>query len=85
MLFQGLVDTVLFHVNALTGEDALEKSPAGTVLQGVDLISGPLLEAYQLPGNSKAVVLLNEFLQVRINLPEAAHLLLNPPIGIRLS
>ncbi len=65
MMFQGLVDTVLFHVNALTGEDALGKSPTGTVLQGIDLISGPLLEAYQLPGNSKAIILLDEFGQVR--------------------
>ncbi|KAI9451269.1 DUF1620-domain-containing protein [Lactarius psammicola] len=62
----GLVDTVLFHVNALTGEDALGKSPAGEVLQGIDLISGPLLEAYQLPGNSKAVILLDEFRQVYV-------------------
>ncbi|KAI9435607.1 DUF1620-domain-containing protein [Lactarius indigo] len=62
----GLVDTVLFHINALTGEDALGKSPAGEVLQGVDLISGPLLEAYQLPGNHKAVILLDEFRQVYV-------------------
>ncbi|KAH9010844.1 DUF1620-domain-containing protein [Lactarius pseudohatsudake] len=62
----GLVDTVLFHVNALTGEDVLGKSPADEVLQGVDLISGPLLEAYQLPGNHKAVILLDEFRQVYV-------------------
>jgi hypothetical protein len=61
---------VLFHVNALTGADALGKSPAGTVLQGVDIISGPVLGAYQLPGSSKAIILLDEFLQVRINLPK---------------
>ncbi|KAI0270649.1 DUF1620-domain-containing protein [Gloeopeniophorella convolvens] len=67
----GLVDTVLFHVNALTGEDVLGKSPAGTVLQGLDLISGPLLEAYQLPGSSKAVVLLDEFRQAYVY-PETA-------------
>ena len=62
---QGLVDTVIFHVNAVTGEDALGKSPAGTVLQGVDLISGPSLGAYQLSGHSKALIVLNEFRQVR--------------------
>ena len=62
---QGLVDTVIFHINAVTGEDALGKSPAGTVLQGVDLISGPSLGAYQLSGHSKAVIVLDEFLQVR--------------------
>lgn len=62
---QGLVDTVIFHVNAVTGEDALGRSPAGTVLQGVDLISGPSLGAYQLSGPSKAVIVLDEFRQVR--------------------
>ena len=70
------MDTVLFHFNALTGEDALGKSPSGTVLQGVDIISGPLLGAYQLPGNTKAVILLDELLQVRIDLsrtPLYAH------------
>lgn len=62
----GLVDTVLFHVNALTGADALGKSPSGTVLQGVDVISGPVMGAYQLPGNSKAIILLDEFLQAYV-------------------
>jgi len=62
---QGLVDTVIFHVNAVTGEDALGMSSAGTVLQGVDLISGPSLGAYQLSGHSKAVIVLDEFRQVR--------------------
>jgi ER membrane protein complex subunit 1 len=57
---------VIFHVNALTGEDALEKSPVGTVLQGVDLISGPLLGAYPLLENSNAIILLDESLQVRL-------------------
>jgi len=56
---------VIFHVNALTGEDALGKSPADTVLEGVDLISGPSLGAYQLPGHSKAVIVLDKFRQVR--------------------
>ena len=58
------MDTVIFHVNALTGEDSLGKSQAGTVLQGVDLISGPSLGAYQLPGHRKAVIVLDEFRQV---------------------
>jgi ER membrane protein complex subunit 1 len=56
---------VVFHVNALTGEDASGKSPAGAILEGIDLISGPLLEAYQLPGSSKAIVVIDEFRQVR--------------------
>lgn len=56
---------MIFHINALTGEDALGKSPVDTVLQGVDLISGPSLGAYPLPGNSNSIILLDEFLQVR--------------------
>jgi ER membrane protein complex subunit 1 len=63
-----LIDTVVFHVKALTGEDASGKSSAGTVLQGIDLISGPLLEAFQLPGSSRTIVLVDEFRQVRFTL-----------------
>lgn len=57
---------MIFHLNALTGEDALEKSPVGSVLQGVDLISGPSLGAYPLPENSNSIILLDELLQVRL-------------------
>lgn len=57
-------------MNALTGEDVLGQSPAGTVLQGVDLISGPSLGAYTLPEISNAIVLLDESLQVRLR-PDA--------------
>jgi len=57
---------VIFHINALTGEDALGKSPVGTVLQGVDLIAGPSLGAYPLPENSNAIILVDESLQVRL-------------------
>ena len=57
---------MIFHLNALTGEDALGLSPAGTVLQGVDLISGPSLGVYLLPENSNAILLLDESLQVSL-------------------
>lgn len=57
---------MIFHVNALTGEDVLGKSPAGTVLQGVDLIPGPSLGAYTLPEISNVIVLLDDLLQVRL-------------------
>jgi ER membrane protein complex subunit 1 len=57
---------VIFHVNALTGEDALGKPPVDTVLQGVDLFTGPSLGAYPVPENSNAILLLDEFLQVRL-------------------
>ena len=66
---QGLVDTVLFHVDALTGEDARGKSPAapGDLLDGEDAISGPLVEAFLLKaGAGRTVVLLDEFLQVHL-------------------
>ncbi|KDQ54694.1 hypothetical protein JAAARDRAFT_182191 [Jaapia argillacea MUCL 33604] len=62
-----LVDTVVFHVNALTGEDALGVSPAGDVLQGVDVIAGPLVDGYLLgEGDGKVAVLIDEFLQVNL-------------------
>lgn len=75
---------MVFHVNALTGEDALGKSAPGTVLQGIDLISGPLLEAYQLPGSSRAVVLVDEFRQVRFMLVMQHLLPYSPMLGIYL-
>ncbi|KAI0743061.1 hypothetical protein C8Q80DRAFT_1192304 [Daedaleopsis nitida] len=63
----GLVDTVLFHVDALTGEDARGKSPSNDVLQGEDIVSGPLVEAFLLrTENGKIVVCLDEFLQVHV-------------------
>ena len=62
-----MVDTVLFHVNALTGEDATGKSPGNDVLQGEDIVSGPLVEAFLLRTDSgRAVVCLDEFLQVHL-------------------
>ncbi|KAH9929331.1 uncharacterized protein B0H18DRAFT_996604 [Fomitopsis serialis] len=63
----GLVDTVLFHVDALTGEDARGVSESGDLLQGFDIIAGPIIEAYLLrSGSQKLVVLLDEFVQVHI-------------------
>lgn len=60
------------------------KSPVGTVLQGVDLISGPSLGAYNLPENSNAIVLLDDLLQVRLtDLIPLVTLLMSIP-GIRL-
>ncbi|KAI0369552.1 DUF1620-domain-containing protein [Pilatotrama ljubarskyi] len=63
----GLVDTVLFHVDALTGEDARGESPSGDVLQGEDVVSGPLVEVFLLrTASGRAVLLLDEFLQVHL-------------------
>ena len=51
-------------MNARTGEDALGLSKKDSILQGVDVIQGALVEAYLLQTEIKMVVLLDEFLQV---------------------
>ncbi|KAH9942115.1 hypothetical protein B0H21DRAFT_526939 [Amylocystis lapponica] len=62
-----LVDTVIFHIDVLTGDDVRKESAAGEALKGFDVISGPLVEAYLLGGgSSKMVVLLDEFVQVHL-------------------
>lgn len=61
---QTLVDTVIFHLNARTGEDVLGLSKKDSVLQGVDVIQGSLVGAYLLQTEIKVVVLFDEFLQV---------------------
>ncbi|RDX49601.1 DUF1620-domain-containing protein [Lentinus brumalis] len=74
----GLVDTVIFHVDALTGDDARDKSQSVDVLQGEDIVSGPLVEAYLLRTEAgRAVVCLDEFLQVHVypGNDEATHAL----------
>jgi ER membrane protein complex subunit 1 len=63
------VDTVIFHIDALTGEDVsgVDRNEAGSALQGRDIISGPMIEAYLLDhDDSKVILLLDEFLQVRL-------------------
>ena len=61
---QTLVDTVIFHLNARTGEDALGVSKKDSILQGLDVVQGSLVEAYLLQTDIKMVVLFDEFLQV---------------------
>ena len=59
------MDTVLFHVDALTGEDSTGKSSTDDVLQGLDVIAGPLVEAFFVHDDpAKFIVLFDEFLQV---------------------
>ena len=56
----------MFYLNALTGKDVTEASAeSGVILQGKDVVAGPLVEAYLLQheGN-KFIVLLDEYLQV---------------------
>ena len=49
----------------MTGEDTLKVSPSGGILQGVDIISGPAVQAFLLQNKTKTVILLDEFMQVR--------------------
>jgi hypothetical protein len=60
-----LVDTVLFHLDALTGEDVRRVSPRGAVLEGLDVIAGPVVDVFLLPFEPRTVMLLDEFMQVR--------------------
>ncbi|CAL1698629.1 unnamed protein product [Somion occarium] len=62
-----LVDTVAFHIDALTGEDVSGTSIGQDILQGQDVIAGALVEAYLFQdGPTKYVVLLDEYLQVHL-------------------
>ena len=49
------MDTVAFHVNALTGENLSDSgsSQVGGVLEGKDVIPGPLFEAFFVPNSAK--------------------------------
>ncbi|KAG5719954.1 hypothetical protein E4T56_gene6878 [Termitomyces sp. T112] len=72
-----LVDTVIFHINAITGASAtnvdtsIPQEDSNGLLQGFDVVPGPVVEAYLLSppvGSPKkyatSVLLLDEFLQV---------------------
>lgn len=63
---QTLVDTVIFHIDAMTGEDARKVSPTADLLQGFDIISGPIVEAFFLQNSTRTVVLFDEYMQVSI-------------------
>ncbi|KIK01760.1 hypothetical protein K443DRAFT_550803 [Laccaria amethystina LaAM-08-1] len=58
-----LVDTVLFHINAVNGEDVRRASKKSDLFEGLDIIQGPLVEGFLLQTEPKAVVLLDEFLR----------------------
>lgn len=60
------MDTVVFHVDALTGKDARESSSDdGVLLQGEDVIAGPLVDSFLLQTDeARVAVLFDEFLQV---------------------
>ena len=66
MRSQSLVDTVLFHINALTGDNVREEgaSTPRLALEGFDAVQGPLIDVYMLPGENRTIVILDEYLQV---------------------
>ncbi len=58
---------MLFHIEALTGEDATYTSQPNELLQGIDVIAGPLVDAFLFrDAATKYVILFDEFLQVSI-------------------
>ncbi|KAG1790453.1 uncharacterized protein HD556DRAFT_1392090 [Suillus plorans] len=63
-----LIDTVLFHVNALTGDDVRDEhqSIPGTALEGLDAVMGPLVDVFMLPNENRTIVMLDEYLQARL-------------------
>ncbi|KIJ64207.1 hypothetical protein HYDPIDRAFT_112159 [Hydnomerulius pinastri MD-312] len=78
----GLVDTVVFHFDPLTGDDVklLPSTAAQTEnenekdangrwigpLEGVDVIQGPLVDVFVLPDGKSTIGFLDEFLQVQL-------------------
>jgi len=61
---QGLIDTVIFHIDAMTGEDVTGRSKDDLKIEGQDIISGSLVDSFFLDHDEKMLVLLDEFLQV---------------------
>ena len=56
---------MVFHLDAITGADSTGQSKDDAIFEGHDVVQGPLVEAYLLNSETKVVVLLDEFLQVR--------------------
>ena len=64
IMMQSLVDTVLFHFDALTGQDVTKTSTIGEPFEGFDIIAGPIIDCFVLQNKTKTVLLLDEFMQV---------------------
>ncbi|KAJ7780150.1 DUF1620-domain-containing protein [Mycena maculata] len=59
-----LVDTVLFRIDPLTGGSVYPaEEDTNRLLEGTDVISGPLTEAFLIP-DSSAIMLIDEFFQI---------------------
>lgn len=77
---------MLFHIDALTGEDSTYASPADDLLQGLDVIAGSLVEADLIrDGVHKYVLLFDEFLQVRTDISAVDNLIRCRWTGARVS
>jgi hypothetical protein len=50
----------------MTGEDARKTSSPPEIFQGLDIISGPIIESFLLQNNTKAILLHDEFMQVSL-------------------
>lgn len=57
----------------MTGEDARKTSPSPEIFQGLDIISGPIVEAFLFQNNTKTVLLLDEFMQVSLTVRLVKH------------
>ena len=59
------MDTVIFHIDAITGQDLVDGRDPTAPLQGYELIQGALVNAYLLNAlDTRIVIALDEFLQV---------------------
>ena len=66
-MHKGLIDAVVFEIDAITGADALGKSLDADVLQGTDVVQGELVEAFMLPDEHKTIALIDKHMQVCIS------------------
>ena len=62
------MDTVLFHIEALDGEDVLGKSPADKLLEGIDIVPSEIFDTFLLPDEDRRVAVIDTQLQVTVYL-----------------
>lgn len=63
------MDTALFHIDAMTGEEIGAVSPSKYMLEGIDLIQGELVDAWLLSEPSKIVLAVDKYMQVYVIRP----------------
>lgn len=68
---------MVFHIDAATGEDATGQIARADVLEGIDVVQGPIVESYLLEHEGQKVVMfLDEYLQVRPTLASSLNFVL---------